>query len=120
MDTIAKRNIRASHRSTLTLLAAASLAWLGGGNALQAQSVTAILVGTISDQSGAAVPNATLSPTRLGTNLKRTVVSNQKGDFTIPNLEPGSYQLIGEHEGFKRTVMEGLQPLGNQTARVDA
>src|SRR5258706_472257 len=58
MDTIAKRNIRAasSHRSTLILLAAASLAWLGGGNALQAQSVTAILVGTISDQSGAAVP----------------------------------------------------------------
>src|SRR5437870_2009201 len=101
MDTIAKRNIRAasSHRSTLILLAAASLAWLGGGNALQAQSVTAILVGTISDQSGAAVPNATLSLTRLGTNLKRTVVSNEKGDFTIPNLEPGSYQLIGEHEG---------------------
>src|SRR5882724_2199654 len=121
MDTIAKRNIRAasSHRSTLILLAAASLAWLGGGNALQAQSVTAILVGTISDQSGAAVPNATLSLTRLGTNLKRMVVSNEKGDFTVPNLEPGSYQLVGEHQGFKRTVMEGIELLVNQTARVD-
>src|SRR5260370_6132425 len=95
------------------------LLWLVCRNALQAQSVTAILVGTISDQSGAAIPKATLSLTRVGTNLKRMVVSNEKGDFTIPKLEPGTYQLIGEQEGFKRTVVEGIELLVNQTARVD-
>ena len=91
MHTIGKPNIRAAsnRRGTLILLAFAGLVWLGGGYGLHAQSLTAILVGTISDQSGTAVPNATLSLTRVGTNLKRVVVSNEKGDFIIPNLEPG-------------------------------
>src|SRR5947207_3273676 len=107
-----------SHRTAMVLLTVTSLL-LPVSRSVHAQSVTAILVGTISDQSGAAVPKATLSLTRTGTNLRRTVVSNEKGDFTIPNLEPGSYQLIGEHEGFKRTVLEGIELLVNQTARVD-
>src|SRR6266850_775696 len=105
MDAIQNLSSRAAsrHRSTLILLTVASLMWLGLGNELHAQLTTAVLVGTISDQSGAAVPKATLSVIRTGTNLKRAVETNEKGDFTVPNLEPGSYQLIGEHEGFKRT-----------------
>ena len=106
-------------RVRLTLLAFAMLAWLGGGNVVDAQSVTAILVGTVSDQSGAAVPNATVSAIRVGTNLKRTVLSNEKGDFIVANLDPGPYQLVGEHDGFKRTIIEGFELLVNQTARVD-
>jgi len=86
---------------------------------LHAQSVTATLVGTVTDQSGAAVPRANLSLTMAGTNLKRTVVANDSGDFTIPGLAPGTYQLAGEHEGFKRTVIDGIEFLVNQTARVD-
>jgi hypothetical protein len=86
---------------------------------LNAQSVTATLVGTVSDQSGATVPKATLTLTMTGTNVTRMVASNERGDFTIPNVPPGSYQLVGEHEGFKRTVMEGIELLVNQTARVD-
>jgi hypothetical protein len=100
-------------------LTAASLVWLGGASALDAQSVTATLVGTVFDQSGAAIPLATLSLTMLGTNIKRTVVSDEKGSFTIPSLAPGSYQVVGQHEGFKRTVMEGVELLVNQTARGD-
>jgi Carboxypeptidase regulatory-like domain len=105
--------------TTSLLLTVASLMWIANTNALDAQSVTATLVGTVSDQSGAAVPKATLSITTVGTNVKRTVVSNERGDFTIPGLEPGSYRLVGEHDGFKRTVMEGIELLVNQTARVD-
>src|SRR5881628_766238 len=117
---IERRSLRsAPGRASLILLTISGLAWLGTGNIMRAQSVTAILVGTVSDQSGASVPNATVSAIRVGTNLKRTVSSNEKGDFIVPNLDPGSYQLVGEHAGFKRTVMEGLELLVNQTARVD-
>ncbi len=96
----------------------AGLAWLAGNVAVQAQSVTAILVGTVSDESGAAVPSATLELTRTGTGITRTMTSNERGDFTIPGLEPGVYRLAGEHAGFKRTVTE-VELLVNQTARVD-
>jgi len=103
----------------LVVLTVAGPVWLGRWNALQAQSVTATLVGTVFDQSGAAIPGANLSLLAVGTNITRTAVSNERGDFTIPGLAPGSYQLVGEHEGFKRTVTGGVELLVNQTARVD-
>jgi Carboxypeptidase regulatory-like domain len=82
------------------------LLWLGTGTPLQAQFVTAILVGTVTDQSGAAIPRATVALTTLGTNVKRTVTTNDSGDFTIAGLAPGSYQLIASHQGFKQTVVD--------------
>ncbi len=60
-----------------------------------------------------------VSVTAPGTNISRAVVTNEKGDYTIPGLAPGTYQLAGEHEGFKRTVMGSIELLVNQTARVD-
>lgn len=97
----------------------AGLAWLAANAPVQAQSVTATLVGTVSDESGAAVPNATLELTRTDTGITRTITSNERGDFTIPGLEPGVYRLAGEHAGFKRTVTDNVELLVNQTARVD-
>jgi hypothetical protein len=55
----------------------------------------------------------------VGTNIKHTTTSSATGDFTIPNLAPGSYQVIGEHQGFKQTVLEKVELLVNQTARID-
>ena len=54
-----------------------------------------------------------------GTNVTRTILSNDRGDFTGAGLAPGSYQVTAEHEGFKRTVINGVELLVNQTARVD-
>jgi hypothetical protein len=106
-------------RVIVRILLIAGLLWLGTGASLQAQSVTAILVGTVTDQSGAAIPKANLTLTTLGTNIKRTVVTNDSGDFTIPGLAPGTYQLIAAHQGFKQSVVERVELLVNQTARLD-
>jgi hypothetical protein len=86
---------------------------------IDGQSVTATLVGSVTDQSGGAISGAAISATMAGTNVRHTATSNQSGDFTIPNLPPGSYQLAGEFHGFKRTVIDGVELLVNQTARVD-
>jgi len=96
-----------------------AFAGYAGIDRLPAQSVTATLVGTVTDESGASVPKASLSLTMTGTNVSRVALSNESGDFTIAGLQPGSYQLTGEHEGFKRTVVGGIELLVNQTARVD-
>src|SRR5215471_14077571 len=86
---------------------------------LNAQSVTATLVGAVTDQSGAAVPKAGLELTTLDTNLRRTITANESGDFTFTGLAPGSYRLVVSREGFKQTVVERIELLVNQTARVD-
>src|SRR5205823_2646205 len=93
--------------------------WLGTVASLNAQSVTATLVGTVTDQSGAAVPKASLALTTLDTNVKRALVANESGDFTIAGLAPGTYRLVASEQGFKQTVVDRIELLVNQTARVD-
>src|SRR6266581_661814 len=106
-------------RGLVRILAVAGLLWFRTAPSLQGQSVTATLVGTVTDQSGAAVPGAALALTAIGTNVKRMVVTSENGDFTIPGLAPGTYQLVASHQGFKQTVVERVELLVNQTARVD-
>jgi hypothetical protein len=104
--------------SSVSRLAAAILACLLSIS-IKAQSVTATLVGTVFDSSKAAVPQPRISVTNKATNTTRTVMGNEQGDYVIPNLQPGPYQLIAEHEGFRRTVVGEIELLVNQTARVD-
>src|SRR5947207_1947222 len=73
-------------------LTVAGLLFLLASGIVRAQSVTAVLVGTVTDQSGAAVPGASVSVTMIGTNAKRMVLSGDNGDFTVPGLAPGTYQ----------------------------
>ena len=60
-----------------------------------------------------------MTATMIGTNAKRMVPSSDNGDFTIPGLAPGTYQVMAEHEGFKQTVVGRVELLVNQTARVN-
>src|SRR5579872_2562012 len=92
---------------------------LGICTPVQAQSVTATLVGTVFDSSNAVLPQPKISLTNKGTNETRTVLGNERGDYIIPNLTPGLYRLAAEHDGFRRTVVGEFELLVNQTARVD-
>ena len=57
-----------------------------------AQVVGGTISGTISDKSGALVPNATVSLTNLATGVTTTVTTNAQGLYSLPNLLPGNYQ----------------------------
>ena len=48
--------------------------------------------GTVVDQNGAAVPNATVTVTNLGTNKSLTVTTSSSGTFSFSPLEPVTYQ----------------------------
>src|SRR6185369_15449671 len=58
-----------------------------------AQQPTANLNGTIVDPNGAVIPNATVTVMNRGTNFTRTVTSNSEGEYNIPNLPVGTYQV---------------------------
>ena len=60
------------------------------------QSVNATLLGTVTDSSGAVVPNAKIILTEVGTGVNRSGQSNESGNYTYPNLPPGQYSVTVE------------------------
>lgn len=68
---------------------------------LQAQNVTATLTGTVSDASGAVVPNATVIVKNEQSGDTRRTVSNSDGFFTVTALQPSSYAVSVQAQGFK-------------------
>lgn len=67
---------------------------------VNAQSNTGTIVGTATDDSGAAIPNASVTTKNLGTGEERTVTTDGSGQFTVPNLQVGHYSVKVTREGF--------------------
>src|SRR6185369_5528632 len=66
-----------------------------------AQSDTARLVGTITDASGAAIPNATVFVMNKGTARVVTVTTDATGQYAVNALPPGNYHVDVKQQGFK-------------------
>src|SRR6267154_5643770 len=71
---------------TLVIVLAINVFWIGQA---YAQVSGASLAGTVSDSSGAVIPNAEVSITNSATGVTRTVTSGSAGRYTPPNLWPG-------------------------------
>jgi Carboxypeptidase regulatory-like domain len=61
---------------------------------------TGIVVGTVTDPSGAAVPAATVTLTDTATNAVRKATTNDAGRYNFPNVPPGNYNLTISKAGF--------------------
>lgn len=68
--------------------------------AVSAQSSTATLNGTVTDQNDAVVVGATVTIFNSDNGFKRTVITNSDGNFSLPFLQPATYQLSVERDGF--------------------
>jgi len=84
-----------------------------------AQRITATLGGTVRDTSAAAIPNATVSVTNVGTRVTAKVPTNGEGLFNVPNLPPGPYTVNVDAPGFKHLVRTGLVLQVDQTLQLD-
>jgi hypothetical protein len=73
--------------------------------AARAQS-TAVLNGTVSDPSGAAVPAAKVVLKNLGTGIEWNTQTNSAGLYVFPSLPPGNYQIAITAEGFQKLITE--------------
>jgi hypothetical protein len=74
-----------------------------------AQVTTAHITGRVLDQNGAAVSGATVTARNVGTGLQRTAQSDQQGNYTIPELLPGTYDITAEAQNFSKTVVNGRE-----------
>ena len=66
-----------------------------------AQVESGTISGTVTDQSGAVLGAATITATNLSTNASRTTTSSSSGIYSIPGLEPATYQVSIESGSFK-------------------
>src|SRR5260370_16388414 len=68
---------------------------------LCAQDPTATLVGTVVDATGAVVTGAKVEIRNTETNAVKKIDSDDKGEFTLPNLAPGTYDVTVSKSGFR-------------------
>src|SRR5256885_508887 len=72
------------------------------------QTDTGAIVGTITDSSGASVPNATVTLTNVGTNAKTLLKTDKQGTYIATSLKIGNYAVHVHAEGFKEVTRNGI------------
>src|SRR6202047_4953197 len=116
---------RDSKKSALTLFTFAALALiLLMSVRVYAQVSGATMNGTVSDVSGAVIPNAQVSIKNVATGEVRAVTADAAGFYSAPNLLPGKYEVTVTAPGFSTEVRSGItltvgaQQLLNVTMKV--
>src|SRR5215471_20875415 len=66
-----------------------------------AQTTNANLGGTVSDSTGALIPGVSITATNTQTGIVTTVISNEAGAYQFASLQPGSYKVSSELNGFQ-------------------
>jgi hypothetical protein len=94
---------------TMVLVFAASAACWG-------QATSGDIVGTVTDKSGAAIANADVSAKNTETGVVTATKANSVGEFHIPNLPAGKYDITGTAQGFSAFVLKGFEVKLNNTA----
>ncbi|MFZ0880840.1 MAG: TonB-dependent receptor, partial [Candidatus Acidiferrales bacterium] len=69
---------------------------------IMAQTSQGRILGTVTDVSGAVVPNVRVTVTNAETKVSRTLITNNAGEYVAPALEPGLYSVSAEVSGFKK------------------
>lgn len=73
------------------------------------QNVTGTILGTVADSKGDAVANATVTITNTDQNIAvRTVTTDQQGQYVVPLLPVGRYNVTAEATGFKKAIQAGI------------
>jgi hypothetical protein len=87
---------------------------------ISAQVGTADVLGTVTDSTGAVIPNAKVTLTNVGTGIVNDTTSNSKGEYLFTTLPNGSYNLKVEIKGFKSFSAIKFPVSTGDRMRVDA
>src|ERR1700687_4265226 len=80
---------------------------------------TGDIVGTVTDTTGAVVPNATVTLTNTATNISQTTQSSGDGNYLFTLLQVGSYVVKVQAPGFKTATAPALALSSGDRARAD-
>ncbi|MEW6127830.1 MAG: carboxypeptidase regulatory-like domain-containing protein [Acidobacteriota bacterium] len=80
-----------------------------------AQSSKGIVVGTVTDPTGAAISGGTIKITNISTNVSRETALTPEGTFRLDAVDPGTYKIEIKADGFKTAVKENVTIAAAQT-----
>ena len=86
---------------------------------LISQTTTGRILGSVSDQTGAAVAGATITISDIQRGTTRTANTDSSGDYNAPELQPGIYKVRAEAKGFKTVERINVSVEVAQDVRVD-
>ena len=86
---------------------------------MYSQAVNGTLLGTILDATNASVAAAKVTITETSTGVSRFTTTNESGNYTFPDLHPGTYKVVAELTGFKRAERASVAVSVNTSVRVD-
>src|SRR5215813_5025173 len=93
--------------------------FLFGQTPVYAQQTCATLVGTLTDATGAVVPNARIKAVNLATGAARDATGDDSGNYSLPFLPAGDYEVTITAQGYKTRKVERLTLQVSQTLRQD-
>jgi hypothetical protein len=108
------------NKGLLKLLVLTALFCFLAGSAAKADELYGRIRGTVTDPTGAVVPNAKVAVTNVGTGVSRTTTSSATGYYEVPQLlVPGTYKVTVEASGFKKYEAAGISLHVNEVYVVD-
>src|SRR5712692_6383162 len=99
---------------TFVVLVAAFLV-LASAGAVWSQTVQGVITGTITDPTGAVVPNATVTITNVGTNISQSTTTGGDGSYRFPLVPPGTYTIEIKAANFATVRTSGIVVQASQT-----
>src|SRR5215813_8093029 len=95
----------------LIIIALASLAYT--------QNRTAEIIGKVQDPAGAAIAGANITVRNVETGATRSGKASDAGDYTLPLLDPGNYEIRVEQAGFRTLQWSGIGLHVGDSVRID-
>jgi len=92
------------NRKSILIVFVISVFLIGLANIAFGQGTTSRVTGTVQDVSGAAVAGATVTLTNEGTDVSLKTETSDNGGYTFDLIQPGTYQVTVERQGFKKFV----------------
>jgi len=93
---------------------------LASGRGLQAQATFGRIFGSVTDRSGSAVPGASVTITSVERGANRATTTNESGEYSLPDVDLGSYVLSVQARGFKTLQHPAVTMTVKAQIRVDA
>jgi hypothetical protein len=92
---------------------------VASGRLFAQAGATGAILGTVTDSSGAVLPNVKVTVINTETGVAYNTVTTSAGDFDVPSLNPGTYTVSAEASGFERSKTKAFTLQVDQKVRID-
>src|SRR5437899_10183121 len=87
--------------------------------AIHAQTGQGSIVASVTDATSSVIAGVVVRATNAQTGVVTSSATNQEGIFRLPYVNPGTYEISYEAQGFKKLVRSNILVRSTETARAD-